>query len=54
MNHAVSGQVGVAKVLIENGANMHAQDKDGWTPLHSASLNEVKTGKIYKKRNYSI
>lgn len=52
----LSGHVGVAKLLVENGAGVNAQDKDGSTPLHSVSWDEDKNGKSYKKRkhcNYS-
>ena len=32
-----SGQVGMARLLIEHGADAAAQSKDGMTPLHRAS-----------------
>ena len=31
--------VRVAELLLERGTNVNAQDKVGWTPLHSASYN---------------
>ena len=32
------GCVGIAQLLLENGANIHAQNKNGWTPLHQSLL----------------
>ena len=34
---ALRGQVDVARMLIELGADATAQDNYGWTPLHFAS-----------------
>jgi ankyrin repeat protein len=31
------GHTEVARILVEHGADMAAQEKDGWTPLHLAS-----------------
>jgi ankyrin repeat protein len=33
------GYVEVAKILLEQGANMAATSNNGWTPLNSASRN---------------
>ncbi len=33
------GHVKVVRILVEHGADTTAQNKNGWTPLHSASLN---------------
>lgn len=38
LHHARSALV--ARLLIENGANVHAQDKDGKKPLHTGNLSE--------------
>lgn len=34
---AVNGNSRIALVLLQNGANINAVDKDGWTSLHLAS-----------------
>jgi ankyrin repeat protein len=31
------GSLEVARLLVEHGADVHCQDKFGWTPLHVAS-----------------
>ena len=40
--HAASqnGYVDIARILSEHGADVIAQDQDGWTPLHWASMSE--------------
>ena len=30
--------------LLQNGANMNAKDKDGWTPLHTAVRSRFRIG----------
>lgn len=32
----ISGHTEVAKILIEKGTNVNAEDLDKWTPLHTA------------------
>lgn len=39
------GHVKVAELLLKNGANIHAEEENKWTPLHLAAKN----GKIKKK-----
>mgnify|MGYP003319189623 CR=1 FL=1 len=40
IHHAATyGHVDVAKVLIQNGADVNAVDKDKETPLHLAAVN---------------
>ena len=34
---AAGGYDGVAQLLVKNGANVNAVNKEGWTPLHAAS-----------------
>ena len=34
----MTGRTDVAKLLIENGADINAKDDDGWTILQSAAL----------------
>lgn len=34
------GKVDIAEVLINAGANINLPDKDGWSPLHMAVLNQ--------------
>ena len=36
---AKNGHVDVAKVLIQNGADVNAVEKDKWTALHLAARN---------------
>mgnify|MGYP000517299244 CR=1 FL=1 len=38
-NAAQCGHVDVAKVLIQNGADVNAANKDNWTSLHHAARN---------------
>ena len=38
MEAAVRGNVGVMKLLIENGADLNMTDKDGWTALMGATV----------------
>jgi uncharacterized protein len=38
MEAAVRGNVGVMKLLIENGADVNMADKDGWTALMGATV----------------
>lgn len=32
----LSGNLDCVKLLVENGADIHQRDEDGWTPLHMA------------------
>ena len=35
----MKGHLEIAKLLLENGANVHAKDNRGWTPIHKAGEN---------------
>lgn len=45
----ISGHVAVAKLLVENGANVNAQKNGGARPLEAVSWNGETTGKSFKK-----
>lgn len=41
VSKASDGNVDLARFIIDNGANVTAQDKEGWTPLHKGSISTI-------------